>query len=307
MLLGRMANVSIHTGYQPVAALPQVNSPIVAEKRRGAFTEALKSNTPSPTKPTPAKKSKSDADSYLDDVFDNIPDARGNFAAEYEPGKSDQRSSPAGAYGLKDDREFLASPTYVSANGWDGPSSSDGVQRLTGGKGKGTRALNFENAVSNDATGGSSSGANANDIANISSTLGGAMSSPLSSKTQYFRIDSENLDLEGELRREMSRKEEEAQKSRGELEAKYRAMLSSLSDEKDMHIASLCREIDLQRTINADSREEANSEGIALRRSSRNAQELASKSIKEEYAYEMSWKTELENARNVAKAVSWCC
>ena len=102
-----MANISMHTGYQPVAALLHANSPIVAEKRRGAFTEALKSNTPSPTKPTPAKKSKSDADSYLDDVFDNIPDARGNIAAECEPGKSDQRSSPAGAYGLKDDREFF--------------------------------------------------------------------------------------------------------------------------------------------------------------------------------------------------------
>ena len=97
------------------------------------------------------------------------------------------------------------------------------------------------------------------------------MSSPLSPETQYFRIDNENLDLESELRREMSRKEEKAQKSRGELEAKCRAMLSSLSNEKDMHIASLCREVDLQRTVNADSREEANSEGIALRRSLRNA------------------------------------
>jgi len=69
LLLGRMANISINTGYQPYQALPQMISPIGAEKRRGAFSEALKNNTPSPTKPTPAKKSKSDAESYIDDDF----------------------------------------------------------------------------------------------------------------------------------------------------------------------------------------------------------------------------------------------
>ena len=83
-----MASMSTNTGYQPYSALPHVSSPIAAEKRRGAFSEALKSNTSSPTKPTPAKKSKSDAEGYLDDDFVIDSDARGNGVVEYESGKA---------------------------------------------------------------------------------------------------------------------------------------------------------------------------------------------------------------------------
>ena len=80
--------MSINTGYQPYLALPHAVSPVAAEKRRGAFSEALKSNTPSPTKPTPAKKSKSDAEGYFDDDFVVDSDARGNDVVEYESGKA---------------------------------------------------------------------------------------------------------------------------------------------------------------------------------------------------------------------------
>ena len=96
LLFGRMAISHTNTGYQSVSAQLQLDSPVgVAEKRRGAFTEALKVNTPSPTKPTPAKKPKAEAESYqllgLDVV---LPEACGNSVTEGELGKSDRRSAP---------------------------------------------------------------------------------------------------------------------------------------------------------------------------------------------------------------------
>ena len=195
-----MASMSTNTGYQPYLALPHVSSPIAVEKRRGAFSEALtKSNPSSPTKPTPAKKSKPDADGYLDEFFVVDSDARGDGVVEYESGKSDQ-ADPAGVVGLKDDQRLSSPSTSVSANEGVRSSSSAGMVRTTTGKGRGNNASSSRSYASHDAIGGASSDANAID-ANISSSSGGALSSPSTSKTQYFRIDSENLSLRCRWRR----------------------------------------------------------------------------------------------------------
>jgi len=224
---------------------------VFAEKRRGAFTEALKVNTPSPTKPTPAKKPKADVESYqLFGLGVVLPEACGNSITEGEPGKSDRRSAPVVLVsGSIDDQVVSPTSSRVSASGWEEHPQADSPKRRAEGKGKGARSLDFGKVIIEAAV-SSSSGTAARDIADVGSSSG-VTGRPSPSRTEYYRIDSENLDREAELLRVIARKEEDAVRSRGELE-EPRRLLESLAAEKDKEISLLRNAIAIQRSMQTD-------------------------------------------------------